>query len=396
MKKANPTISHGKSGRSAETTAWRRIGGIFVFICLLAVMPGRSDDTTNYETNTSETTHTGPSWVSQSELQPSSPAAATFLQTHPELAQPIPSLSLRDGVKPDNNPEQLGSPSGEPALQPPLFAHPEGRPDDLPKHLLVVYNTNDPDSKDLADYYASRREIPAERVFGIACPLTEEINRSQYESTIRQPILNYLYQKEWIARRSETLHYGNRTMQLLVADYNEIWAIVLMRGVPLKIEHDPGTEGGMEKAPELQSNAAAVDSELALLPIFGLPYGGFVPNPFFDKDATGKLRAGPELSKRIILVTRLDGPKPSDVRRMIDQSLWAEQNRLAGLAVIDSRGLTDVKNGYTSGDTWLRSARAVLADDGWSVKFSEKLTPATDPCNQVALYLGWYADNASG
>ncbi|MCE0499541.1 MAG: TIGR03790 family protein, partial [Methylacidiphilales bacterium] len=288
------------------------------------------------------------------------------------------------------------SPSGEPTLQPFPFAHPEGQPDDLPKHLLVVYNQNDPDSKNLADYYASRRNIPPERVLGIACPLTEEITRPQYESTIRQPILAYLYEKGWIARRSESVHYGNRTLQLLVADYNDIWAIVLMRGVPLKIAEDPETEDGMEKAPELKSNAAAVDSELALLPIFGLPYGGFVPNPFFDKDSTGRIRAGPELSTKIILVTRLDGPKPSDVHRMIDQSIWAEQNRLAGLAVIDSRGITNVNDGYVSGDTWLRSARDMLTNDGWSVKFSEKLSPATDPCNQVALYLGWYADSASG
>ena len=42
----------------------------------------------------------------------------------------------------------------------------------------------------------------------------------------------------------------------------------------------------------------------------------------------------------MVLVTRLDGPKPSDVRRMIDGCLYAEQHRLAGLAVIDSRGLT--------------------------------------------------------
>jgi len=367
----------------------------------MAAPPGRADGTTNYETDTSEITNIGPSWVSQPELQPSSQAAATFLQMHPELAQPsqpLPSPSLQDGIKPDNDPEQLGSPSGDLTLQPFQFSNPEGQPDDLPKHLLVVYNQNDPDSKGLADYYASKRNIPAERVFGIACPLTEEITRSQYELTIRQPILAYLYQKDWISRRSESVHYGNRTLQLLVANYNDIWAIVLIRGVPLKIAEDPETEDGMEKEPELQTNAAAVDSELALLPIFGLPYGGFVPNPFFDRDSTGEIRSGPELSTKIILVTRLDGPKPSDVRRMIDNSIWAEQNRLAGLAVIDSRGFTDVNNGYTSGDTWLRSARAMLTNDGWSVKFDEKpeTIPATDPCNNVALYLGWYADNASG
>jgi hypothetical protein len=83
---------------------------------------------------------------------------------------------------------------------------------------------------------------------------------------------------------------------------------------------------------------------------------------------------------------------------MIDDCLYAEKNRLAGLAVIDSRGLTDVKDGYISGDIWLRGARDSLIQDGWDVKFDDKpeVLPATDPCNQVALYLGWYAGKATG
>jgi uncharacterized protein (TIGR03790 family) len=351
--------------------------------------------------NAAGDTNAAPPPVSRPELSPGSSAAETFLQAHPELAgpiQPAPGTSLRDGSADDRDPGQLVNPAGAPTLQPFQLSHPEGQPDDLPQHLLVVYNQNDPDSKDLAAYYAFKRQIPAERVLAIECPLTEEISRAQYETTIREPILAYLYKKEWIARRYESVRYGDRTLQVLAATYNQIWAIVLMRGVPLKIAADPDLQDGMEKEPELRSNAAAVDSELALLPTFGFPYGGFVPNPFFDAKSPGMIHAGPELATKIILVTRLDGPKPSDVHRMIDDSLWAEQNRLAGLAVIDSRGFTDVHNGYTSGDTWLRSARSLLMNEGWSVRFDEKpeTIPATDPCNHVALYLGWYAENASG
>lgn len=154
----------------------------------------------------------------------------------------------------------------------------------------------------------------------------------------------------------------------------------------------------MERQKELATNAAAVDSELALLPVFGLPLGGLVPNAFFDADMTGLQHAGPQLATKIILVTRLDGPRPDDVRRMIDDSLYAEKNRLAGLAVIDTRGFTDMKDPYTMGDIWLRRARELLVKDGWTVKFDDKgdVLPATDPCNHVALYLGWYAPDATG
>lgn len=273
-----------------------------------------------------------------------------------------------------------------------------GQPDDLAAHLLVVYNSNDPDSRGLAEYYAARRDIPAERILAIACPVTEEITRTQYEETIRVPIVSYLTQKDWMVRQPRRVRVGNHFSDLLVATRNDIWAIVLMRGVPLKIAHDPTDDDGMERQPELQSNAAAVDSELALLPIFGLPKGGYVPNIFFDDQVAGIKRVGPELARNMILVTRLDGPKPSDVRRMIDESIYAEQHRLAGLAVVDTRGITDIKDGYVSGDIWLRGARDLLVRDGWDVKFDDKsdVLPPTDPCNHVAIYLGWYRDGAYG
>jgi uncharacterized protein (TIGR03790 family) len=270
--------------------------------------------------------------------------------------------------------------------------------DDLASHLLVVYNTNDADSKDLAHYYASRRNIPAERVLGISCPITEEITRKEYDETIRSPILTYLSVKNWIARAPREVPVGDRMLDLLMATRNDIWAIVLMRGVPLKIAQDPDDYFGMETKPELQTNAAAVDSELALLPVFGLPLGGFVPNIFYENQPGGIKFIGPDLARNMILVTRLDGPTVADVRRMIDDSIYAEQHRLAGLAVVDTRGLTNVHDGYTSGDEWLRGARDALVKDGWTVKFDDKpdLIPPTDPCNQVAIYLGWYAQDPSG
>ena len=323
-------------------------------------------------------------------------AATPFLENHPEVMQPVPPpshvLSLHPESASTNEAPEVAPSSPEP------FSNPLDQMEDLAAHLLVVYNANDPDSKELAEHYAAGREIPAERVLPIACPVTEEITRAQYDDTIRTPILSYLFKKNWMTRQSQSVRVGNRVLQLLVATHNDIWAIVLMRGVPLKIAPDPNDEDCMEHEPELATNAAAVDNELALLPIFGLPRGGYVPNVFFDNGSTGLKRIGPELAKNIVLVTRLDGPKASDVRRMIDDTLYAEKNRLAGLAVVDTRGKTDVRDTYTSGDTWLRGARDLLVQDGWSVKFDDKeaVIPATDPCNQVALYLGWYTIDAAG
>ena len=273
-----------------------------------------------------------------------------------------------------------------------------GEADDLAAHLLVVYNNNDRDSKGLAEYYAAQRHIPPDRLYAVSSPLTEEITRSEFDETIRSPIVSYIVQKDWMTRQPARVRVAGRYLDLLVATHNDIWAIVLMRGVPLKIAPDPTDQDAMEDQPELQSNAAAVDSELALLPIFGLPKGGYVPNIFFDNQVAGIKRVGSESAKNLILVTRLDGPTPEDVRRMIDDSINAEKGRLAGLAVIDTRGITDPKNGYISGDQWLRSSRDMLFHDGWDIEYDAKgdVLPATDPCNHIALYLGWYHDGAIG
>ena len=319
---------------------------------------------------------------------PPNPSSAPFLNDHPALQSP---------VAPPDSDASSGAPPAVNVLADHFLA-PEGNPEALAQHLLVVYNTRDPDSKALADYYAAKRGIAADHVLGIDTLTREEITRKEYEDTVREPIISYIYKQNWMERRSATALLNNGTADILVATRNEIWAMVLMRGVPLCIAEDPNVHGTMEDTPAFQTNAAAVDSELALLPMFGFPLGGMVPNPFFDAANTGMVRIGPELATKIILVTRLDGPTPDDVRRVIDDSLYAEQNRVAGLAVVDTRGITDPNNAYMGGDDWLRRAHQMLQKAGWPVEFDDKpdVLPASDPCNRVALYLGWYHDGAIG
>jgi uncharacterized protein (TIGR03790 family) len=339
--------------------------------------------------------------VQADDASASTNVAPSFFQPGPsDQAAPGPGEQPTLTLRPDTAPTSpLMNPSGGEFI-PDIFHEysPTDGANNLAGHLLVVYNSNDPESRGLAEYYAAKRNIPAERVFGMPCATTEEITRAQYDDSIRSPITTYLTRKGWLTRMTQPTRIGEHDLDLLVATHNDIWAIVLMRGMPLKIQPDWDMHGAMEPQPELQTNAAAVDSELAMLPVYGLPLGGYVPNIFFDDQLSGIKRIGPELARNLILVTRLDGPSVSNVRRMIDDSLYAEQHRLAGLAVVDTRGLTDVRDGYTAGDIWLRGSRDELARDGWMVKFDDKseLIPATDPCNQVGIYLGWYSQEAQG
>lgn len=59
--------------------------------------------------------------------------------------------------------------------------------------LLLVYNQRDPESVELAEYYAKARRVPADRL----CPLeiqstADEISRAEYERLIRDPIRDFL------------------------------------------------------------------------------------------------------------------------------------------------------------------------------------------------------------
>ena len=98
------------------------------------------------------------------------PAATPFLQEHPELAEPsTPSgsgLTLRPDTANTNAPPEVIPPGA--GIFPDTIHESNSMSDtedNLAAHLLVVYNANDPDSKGLADYYATRRSIPAERMF---------------------------------------------------------------------------------------------------------------------------------------------------------------------------------------------------------------------------------------
>ena len=61
-------------------------------------------------------------------------------------------------------------------------------PDPLSQRILVVYNTNFPDSLDVANYSVTRRAIPVANLCGISPPREDFVSAAEYESTVRVPI----------------------------------------------------------------------------------------------------------------------------------------------------------------------------------------------------------------
>lgn len=193
------------------------------------------------------------------------------------------------------------------------------------ENVLLVVNQNDAASREVADYYRSRRGVPAKNVCTLATTSNEEIHWTTYQQQIETPIADCLKK----AGLTESVLY-----------------IVTTLGVPLKIDGN-GTAQVTEKA--------SVDSELTLLygKLKGAHYerAGTVGNPYFMRreEQFGHPRFP------MYLVTRLAGWDVTDVKAMIDRSLAAKN---LGKFVVDlAAGGSD-----STGNDWLKTATILLPE----------------------------------
>lgn len=271
---------------------------------------------------------------------------------------------------------------------------------DLAGHTLVVFNKADPDSQSLAETYAKARSIPADRVIGLDCALTEEITRAQFDTTIRKPLEDLFQSRGWMKRQDNFLNNPvlglEGTVPVQQAKENPIWIMVLMRGMPLKIAEDPTILAPENLMSQLRANAAAVDSELALLPIQGLPLYGLVANPYF---ADKRIRPFSSFfANYLIMVTRLDGPSPGIVRRMIQDAVEVEKTELTGRAFFDLRSIEKKDDPYRLGDEWIDRAATLFRSAGFEVEIDRRpeVAPKYAPWDQIAFYAGWYTGDFQG
>jgi len=273
-------------------------------------------------------------------------------------------------------------------------------PPDLAGHTLVVFNKADPDSPSLAETYAKARSIPPDRVIGLNCALTEEITRANFETTIRKPLEELFQSRGWMKREENFLPNPvlglEGTVPVQQSKENPIWVMVLMRGMPLKIAEDPTILAPENLMNQLRPNAASVDSELALLPIQGLPLYGLIANPYF---ADKRIRPFTSFfANYLIMVTRLDGPSPGIVRRMIQDAVEVEKTELTGRAFFDLRSIEKKDDPYRLGDDWIERAALLFQARGFEVEIDRRpeVAPKYTPWDQIAFYAGWYTQDFQG
>ncbi len=254
------------------------------------------------------------------------------------------------------------------------------------KSTVVVYNRNFPGSDTVASHYVTLRSIPSANLIALDCPPQEEITRAEYRNTIEVPLQRIFSdpdRKWWEVNQSGT----QRSLKS-----NKIHMIVLAHGVPLKIKDSRPAEASETQAGKLATDAASVDTELALLGQFNERHEGPTPNPYFRKEVA----FGDACLTDLMLVGRLDGPDVATCRRLIDDASDVERVGLWGRAYID---LAQKSNGgFALGENWLKAIISQCDRDGIPavVDANPGTFPTHYPMSQAALYFGWYITDADG
>jgi uncharacterized protein (TIGR03790 family) len=266
--------------------------------------------------------------------------------------------------------------------------------------VVVVYNKSVPESKGVADHYAELRHVPSTQVFGFAMPTNETISRAEYKDALEKPLAKKLEEQKLWHVGSEILPTTNNTRGKVIwkVKQSKIRYAVLCYGVPYRISEDVGLKETIPEKlqPELRRNGAAVDSELALLPIIeqNYPLTGPRGNAFYTVTNGDWFHP----TNGILMVTRLDGPSASIARGLVDKALEGETSGLSGRAYVDLRN-ADTNSAYHIGDEWMLAAGKICQYFGGYdtiIDTNAATFPADFPMSQIAFYCGWYDENASG
>lgn len=259
----------------------------------------------------------------------------------------------------------------------------------LAARVIIVANRDDPDSLRIARHYAEVRSVPEANLFALKMPAGEAITWREFIATIWQPLLEQLVTAGWIdAIPMETTDAVGR--RKYAPHRHRIAALVVCRGVPLKIDHDPALY--VDAKPftaraEFRTNAGAVDAELSLLAQPNYPINAFVSNPLFQNERPSALELG-----QVIRVARLDGPTTEDANALVDRAVAAERTGLLGRAYVD------LANRDPTGDTWLEQTAKQLAALGFDTAIDREpgTLPVTARIDAPVLYFGWYAGAIDG
>jgi uncharacterized protein (TIGR03790 family) len=265
--------------------------------------------------------------------------------------------------------------------------------------VVLLYNSQVPASRLVAEHYAAMRHVPANQIFSFALTTNEIMTRSDFKDFLQIPLAAKLAEADlWkfgkVIYGANAHQHGHRETGVVES---KIRYAVLCWGMPLKIAEADSSEvpGTPAHHSELERNEASVDSELAWLPRLQNRVQLEGPMRNFLYGCTNRAALSPTNS--LLIVARLDGPTPLIANALVDKAMAAESNGLWGRTYFDARGLKP-DNVYYPGDEWMLNGAKVCRAEGFDVDIdtNSETYPASYPLSQIAIYAGWYAGDACG
>ncbi|BET69025.1 hypothetical protein ASA1KI_39430 [Opitutales bacterium ASA1] len=255
---------------------------------------------------------------------------------------------------------------------------------------MLLVNASDPDSSALATHYERQRSEAETLRVAVPMPLRETISWADYVRDIHNPLQRALIEHGWLDAAASELADAEGRMRT-VSFGHSIDYLAVLRGVPLRIAHDPKRirvpdTGASERA---RTTQGSVDGELALLAVASPPLVGFVANPWYRGDVRGGGGVG---RPDVVRVSRIDGPTLEDCLALVDHGIEAERMGLAGRAYVDSGGP------HRLGDAWMDRMVERLARAWFDVETHPQRGIMMHPMRFDApvLYFGWYAEHLAG
>lgn len=274
--------------------------------------------------------------------------------------------------------------------------------------MVILANSDVPESVSLARYYAEKRGIPRSNIVSLSLPTEEQIDIKTYVERIHNPLRKWLRENDWLNAVVESTPDSIGREQGRVLGHRMEF-LVICKGVPLRVNHSDALASPehveafkQELPPDLRAaltnnlnsfnsyiarTQSSVDSEIAALPANNGQLLGFLPNSLYRKMEPDAL-----MKQGVIKTSRLEGPTFQDARNLIDGALVAEKFGLRGRAYVDTGGP------YPLGNNWLDTVKTVFETALFPVDVhAESGTfPEDARFDAPALYFGWYAQDVTG
>lgn len=280
-----------------------------------------------------------------------------------------------------------------------------------PAEVMVIANINVPESRHLARYYMEKRQIPQKNLLHISITDKETCTRREYEEKALPPVRKFL--KNNTAIRAIVSMYGiplrikspgntkaeNDKLEQFLKDKT-----ALEKKLTLLQQTKTDTRKLTDKISDLQKSlnnykkfidkTASFDSELSLVKKAVYDLNMWLPNPYYIGYRDKELDIG---KQDVMMTSRLDGANQTVVKRVIDDTIEAEKNGLAGKACFDARWKqpdTGKKvSGYAFYDRSIHLAAQNLTNKNrMAVVLNEEqeLFQKGERLN-AAIYCGWYS-----